>query len=166
MKSVALPSASVRPLQSSAFALSLPVATAASAAVLPSFRKGMWEFNRTVAGQSAGGKSATLTGRKCADATADMKRMQDMLAKQGCTFSPVSAKRNVYTFSSDCRIQGLQSQSKSVLTAEGDSSYTMRVTGATAGQPANELLKAKRAGECWQLPPSAQRARGVAQPFA
>ncbi len=148
MKSIAIPSASNRPLQSFAFALSLLVATTASAADLPSFRKGMWEFNRTVAGQSTGGKNTTLTNRACADPSADMKRMNDMLAKQGCTFSPVSTKGNVYTFSSECRIQGFHSQSQSVLTAEGDSSYTVQVTGTTAGQPISELLKAKRVGDC------------------
>lgn len=148
MKSIALSTASIRPLQSSAFALSLLLATTASAADMPSFRKGMWEFNRTVAGQSTGGKNTTLTSKKCADPSADMKRMNDMLAKKGCTFSPFSAKGNVYTFSSDCRIQGLHSQTQTVFTAEGDSSYTAQVTGTTNGQPTNELLKAKRVGDC------------------
>lgn len=148
MKFIAISSASIRSLQSSTFALSLLAVTAASAGDLPTFRKGLWEFNRTVAAQNVGGKGTTLTNRNCADPSADMKRMNDMLAKQGCTFSPISAQGNAYTFSSECRIQGVLSQSKSVLTAEGDSSYTVQVTGTTAGQPTNELLKAKRVGDC------------------
>jgi hypothetical protein len=41
-------------------ALCLLVVAASALADPPSFRKGMWEFKRTVEGQSTGGKPATL----------------------------------------------------------------------------------------------------------
>lgn len=148
MKFIACRPASMRSFPPSAFALTLLVATATAAADLPTFRKGMWEFNRTVAAQGSDGKDTTLSKQQCTDPSADMKRMNDMLAKQGRTFSPISAKGNVYTFSSECRIQGLHSQTQSVLTVEGDDAYSVQVTGTTAGQPTRELLRAKRVGDC------------------
>ncbi|GAA4402988.1 hypothetical protein [Quisquiliibacterium transsilvanicum] len=53
--------------------------------------------------------------------SANMKRMNEMLSRQGCTLSPVTVTvtGNVYTFSSECRIQGIHSKTQSGLTAEG-----------------------------------------------
>lgn len=59
-----------------------------------------------------------------------------------------TAKGNVYTFSSQCQLQGISSQTRSVITVESDSAYTVQVTGTTAGKATNELLKARRVGDC------------------
>jgi hypothetical protein len=129
-------------------ALSLSLSAIAFAAELPPFRKGMWEFNRTVDGQGPGGKPATMTNKKCTDPSADMKRMNDMLSKQGCKFSARSAKANVYSFSSECQMQGISMQSQSIVTVESDSAYTVQVTGSGGGRSTKELLVAKRVGDC------------------
>jgi hypothetical protein len=135
-------------LRLTAVAVSLSVSAVAFGAELPPFRKGMWEFNRTVDGQGPGGKPATMTNKKCTDPSADMKRMNDTLSKQGCKFSAPSAKANVYSFSSECQMQGISMQSQSIVTVESDSAYTVQVTGSGGGRSTKELLVAKRVGDC------------------
>jgi hypothetical protein len=128
--------------------LSLLLPAAAGAGDLPAFRKGMWEFNRTVEGQDAGGKAATLTNKKCTDPSADMKRMNELLAKQGCKFSTPTSRGNVHTFTSECQIQGVAAKSRSVITVESDSAYTVQVDGTAGGRATKELLVARRVGDC------------------
>ncbi|MFO1217230.1 MAG: DUF3617 family protein [Burkholderiaceae bacterium] len=123
-------------------------ATAALAAELPAFRRGMWEFQRSIAAPGPGSEQAAMASKKCTDPSADMKRMNAMLTAQGCTISELTAKGNVYTFSSQCQLQGISSQTRSVITVESDSAYTVQVTGTTAGKATNELLKARRVGDC------------------
>jgi hypothetical protein len=120
---------------------------------LPAFKPGMWEFKRTIEGQGAGGKPQNLENRKCADPTADMKKMNDMLARQGCKFSAISRSGSTYSFSSDCRIQGTQYQSRSVIMADGGSAYRVEVTSTGAGPATKELLVARRIGECQSRQP-------------
>jgi hypothetical protein len=120
----------------------------ASAAELPGFRQGKWDFQRTVEGQAAGGKPVTLTNQKCTDPSADMKKMHEVMSKQGCTFSGVAAKGNVYSFSSTCKIQGADVEFASEMTVESDSAYTVDVTSTGGGQSTREHLVAKRVGDC------------------
>ncbi|MBI5611642.1 MAG: hypothetical protein HY942_01020, partial [Gammaproteobacteria bacterium] len=90
------------------------LATAVAAQELPSFRKGIWEFNRTV--DSGAGKPQTLTTKKCASPTDDMRKQNEMLAKAGCKFSPATKSGASYSFSSQCTVNGVSAQSKSVIT--------------------------------------------------
>lgn len=113
---------------------------------LPTFRKGTWEFQRTVDGGP--GKSQKLSNRECVDPTADMKRQNAMLTKMGCTFSPVAKSGNAYTFTSQCRMQGIVAQSKTVLTYENEGAYRLNVESTQNGQPSKETLVAKRVGDC------------------
>lgn len=135
-------------LKHCAAALALLLATPALADEIPAFRKGLWEFNRTVEGQGQGGKPATMSSRKCVEPSADMRQMNAMLAKQGCKFSPTQRKGNAYSFAADCQMQGLSMKSQSVLTVESDSAYTVQVTSSGGGQATRELLKARRVGDC------------------
>ena len=114
----------------------------------PTFRKGMWEFNRTVEGQGTGGKPVTMTNKKCADPSADMKRMRESLSKQGCKFTVPTVMASTYTVSSECKIQGVPVQSQSVVTVESDSAYRVQLTSSGGGRSTRELLIAKRVGEC------------------
>jgi Protein of unknown function (DUF3617) len=114
----------------------------------PVLKPGMWEFKRTVASPDAGGKAMNVERRECADPTADMKKSNDTLAKQGCKFSPIVRSGNAYSFSSDCRIQGAQFQSRSVITVDGAGAYRVDVTSTGGGSSTKELLVARRVGEC------------------
>jgi hypothetical protein len=124
------------------------VSFAAFASDPPAFRKGMWQFTRTVEGQGAGGKPVTMTSKKCADPSADMKRMKESLSKQGCKFTAPTVNGNTYTASSECIVQGVPVQSQSVVTVEGDSAYRLQITSSGGGRSTKELLIAKRVGEC------------------
>lgn len=113
---------------------------------LPTFRAGMWEFSRTV--KSSTGKTQNLTTRKCTSPTDDMKKQNDMLTKAGCKFSPVTKRGKFYTFTSQCTIQGMSGQSKSVMSVDGDAAYRVDVESQQGGQSTKELLVARRVGDC------------------
>jgi hypothetical protein len=123
------------------------LAAVAMAQEFPVFRKGLWEFNRTVDGGGTG-KTQTMTTKKCADPTNDMKKQNAMLTKVGCTFSPVAKHGTSYTFTSQCNVQGVSAQSKSVISVEGDSAYRVNVESRQGGQGTKELLVARRIGDC------------------
>jgi hypothetical protein len=115
---------------------------------LPTLRKGMWEFNRTVEDPKAAGKPMLVTNKKCTDPTADMKKINEMLAKQGCKFSPVAKNGNTYSFTSDCPFQGATLKSRSVISVESDSAYRVDVTSTTGARSTKEVLVAKRITDC------------------
>lgn len=124
------------------------VSAAALADELPVLTPGMWAFKRTVESQGTGGKPMNVETRSCTDPTADMRKSNEMLAKQGCRFSPVSKSGATYTFTSDCQIQGMRYQSRSVITVESGGAYRVDVTSSGSGPSTKELLVAKRTGDC------------------
>lgn len=115
---------------------------------LPTLRKGMWEFNRTVEDPKAAGKPMKVTNKKCTDPTADMKQANEMLTKRGCKFSSVVRSGNTYSFTSDCPLQGVSVKSRSIMTVESDSAYRVDVTSTTGTRSAKEVLVAKRIADC------------------
>ena len=70
------------------------------------------------------------------------------MTKVGCTMSPLSKKGNAYTFTADCKIQGVTAHSTSVMTVESDSAYSVRVETRAGSQQTVETLKARRTGDC------------------
>jgi len=108
----------------------------------------MWEFKRTVEGQGAGGKPVSLNNKKCTDPSADMKHMSELLTKQGCKVSAVSSTDNTHSFTSSCQVQGVPMQSRSVMTVQSDSAYTVQVSSSGGGRSTKEMLTAKRVGDC------------------
>jgi hypothetical protein len=113
---------------------------------LPTLRQGLWKFQRTV-----GGKQIETT--KCASPTADMKKMNAMLEKSGCRFSPVKKSGTVYSYTADCSMKmpsgaTMNSRSTSVMTVVSESSYKVEIDVVTDGQASKELLVAQRIGDC------------------
>jgi hypothetical protein len=115
---------------------------------LPILRKGMWEYNRSVEDSAAPGKPTNINNKKCADPTANMKKMNEAIAKQGCKFSPIARSGNTYTFTTECQAQGAAMQSRSVITVENDSAYKINVTSTAGARSTKEILVAKRVGDC------------------
>jgi hypothetical protein len=80
-----------------------------------------------------------------------MRQGREKGAKGGCQFSDVARAGNVYRYTATCA-QGGQITSRQVLTAQGDSAYTVRIEseGVMAGQTGKtkEELVAKRLGDC------------------
>ncbi len=114
----------------------------------PSFRRGIWEFQRTIEGVGGQGTSQTIKNKKCTDPTEDMKKQNETLAKAGCKLSPISRSGNVYRFTSDCALQGMSAQGKSEIRVESDSAYTVHIETRQGKQVTKEVLKARRTGEC------------------
>lgn len=114
----------------------------------PALRPGMWEFNRTVETPGAPGKSQTMQSRKCTNPGDDMKKQNAMLTRSGCRISPVIRAGSTYTWSAECKLQGASGTSKSVLSADGDSAYAIRVESDFGGEPTRELLRATRVADC------------------
>jgi hypothetical protein len=115
---------------------------------LPAFRRGMWEFNRTMEGAGGQGKSQTITSKKCTNPTEDMKRQNEMLSKVGCKFSLITRSGNTFSFTSDCTLQGTSAQGKTVVSVENDSAYTVNIETRQGKQVTKETLSARRIGEC------------------
>jgi hypothetical protein len=113
---------------------------------LPQFRQGLWEFSRTT--QGGPGESKPMVSRRCTSPGEDMKRQNDMLARSGCQFSPITRSGNEYRFSSTCKLQGLAVESRSVLTAEGDDAYRVTIEAREGGESHQEVLVATRIGDC------------------
>jgi hypothetical protein len=126
----------------------LAAAPAVAADEWPALRHGMWEFSRAIEGMTPGGPPKVVETKRCINPTDEFRRQKDMLTKSGCTFTPVTRAGNVYTYSATCRMQGMAGTSRSVLTAEGDSAYSLRVDSDFGGKPTRELLKARRIGDC------------------
>lgn len=122
--------------------------SATKAEDLPAFRKGMWEFKRTVDNAGRPGKPQTTETKKCTNPSADMKRQKEALSKAGCKFSPTSKSGNSYRFTTECTVQGVAGQSKSLITVESDSAYGVKVESRMGNQITNELLLARRTGDC------------------
>ncbi len=130
-------------------AMTLGLVTTASvseAQELPTFRRGLWEFNRTIEGASA--KTQTMATKKCTNPTDDMRKQNDTLTKAGCKFSPTARSGSAYSFSSQCNIQGISAHSKSVISPDGDSAYTVTIDSQQDGQATKEVLVARRIGDC------------------
>lgn len=122
--------------------------TAAAADQWPPLRHGMWEFSRSIETPGKGGKPQTMKTKQCTNPTEDMKRQNEMLSKAGCRFSPVTRSGNIFTYSAQCKMQGMAGTSKSVLTVDGDSSYTIRIESDFGGEATREVLQARRSGDC------------------
>jgi len=106
----------------------------------------MWEFNRTIT--DASGKTQTITTKKCTNPTDDMRKQNDMLTKAGCKFSAATRSGSAYSVTSQCNIQGVAAQSKSVISVDGDAAYQVNVESQQGGATTKELLVARRIGDC------------------
>lgn len=110
---------------------------------LPGFRKGMWEFTRTV--DNGSGKPQTISTWKCTNPTDDMRKQNEMLTKAVCKFSPITRSETSYSFTAQCQIQGVSAQSKSVISVDSDDAYKVTVESHQGGQSAKEQ---RSTGDC------------------
>lgn len=112
----------------------------------PAFRQGLWQFDRTVGGQK-------LQSKECTNPSEDMQQQNAMLTKGGCTFTPSTRSGKTYTFSAECTIKPpagapVTARSTSVMTVDSDSAYKVEITTTGAGTSTNEVLIARRVGDC------------------
>ena len=119
---------------------------AGAADQLPVFRPGLWEFRRSVDGGD--GRPAELTNQKCTDPTADMQQKSATLIAAGCKPTPVMKNGNLYSFSLKCNLQGVEVESKSLITFESESAYQVDAESKQDGKTTRERLFARRIGNC------------------
>jgi uncharacterized protein DUF3617 len=127
-------------------AAALSFVAAAHAEEPPAFRHGLWQFDRTVGAQK-------LQTKECTNPSEDMKQQNAMLTKGGCKFTPSTRSGKTYTFSAECTVKApagapVTARSTSVMTVDSDSAYKVEITTTGAGTSTNELLIARRVGDC------------------
>lgn len=77
-----------------------------------------------------------------------MKRQNAMLSASGCKITPVVRSGAAYSYSAQCRMQGVSVESRSVLTVKGDGAYRLVVDSLEDGRKKHEVLVARRVGDC------------------
>jgi hypothetical protein len=112
----------------------------------PPFRQGLWQFDRTIGGQK-------LQTRECTNPTEQLKEQNAMLTRGGCKFTPTQRSENTYTFTAECTINApagasVTARSTSAMTVESDSAYKVAISTTGAGTSTNEVLVARRVGDC------------------
>jgi hypothetical protein len=130
----------------SAALAALIVAAPAQGEEPPAFRHGLWQFDRTVGGQK-------IERRECTNPTDELKRQNTLLTKGGCSLTPIQRSGNSYTFSAECTVNtpgaaSVSARSTSVMTVESDSAYKVEITTTGAGTSTQEMLIARRIGDC------------------
>ena len=133
-----------------AMAGALALVFGAAAQEPPAFRKGLWEFTRTVEG--TGQPKNTVTRKVCTSPTEDMRRGREQSAKAGCQLSETHRAGNTYRYTATCVLQNGKITSNQILTTQADSGYTVKIdsSGTVGGQTVStkEELIAKRLGDC------------------
>ncbi len=122
------------------------VSGAARADDPPSFRQGLWQFDRTVGGQR-------LQTKECTSPSDQLRRQNELLSRKGCNLSPTQRSGNSYTFTAECTINApgaapVTARSTSLMTVESDSAYRVEITTTGAGTSTQESLIARRIGDC------------------
>jgi hypothetical protein len=114
----------------------------------PSFRKGLWHFVRTLELVAHRKTRHLLLERemtRCVDPTIAMKATFSSPSVGNCVSAKPEKSDNKYTFSNRCDYMGPVS---TVITVHSDESYT-ELNELTVGQmPREELVIAKRVGDC------------------
>jgi len=115
---------------------------------VPSFRKGLWHFVRTlelVAHRKTKYRLLEREMTRCVDPTVAMKATFSSPSVGNCVSAKPEKSDNKYTFSNRCDYMGPVS---TVITVNSDESYT-EVNELTVGNlPRTELVVAHRVGDC------------------
>ena len=121
------------------------LSVASLAEELPLFRKGLWQFKRSVHGGAA---PQEMTTQKCTSPSDDMRARNEKAAHDGCKVSPLTRSGSSYHFTFECVLQGTSISSDSVITVESDSAYHVEIDSRVGSAHTKESLDAKRLGDC------------------
>jgi predicted secreted protein len=112
---------------------------------LPSFRQGLWEYQRT-----AGTNRYAAT--ECIDPGEDLRRQQTVLQKLGCKVPPPTRAGPTWTYGADCTVHlpsGYAAFSRTtVLTADSDVAYQVETRTTRRGATTSETITAHRVADC------------------
>jgi hypothetical protein len=115
----------------------------------PSFRKGMWQFERTLEYSGPSLQPPHILGRqemtRCVDPTEAMKETFKPLSVGACHSVKPEKLDNRYVFSLRCDYLG---PVRTVIEVEGDAAYT-EINELTVGKfPRKDTVIARRVGDC------------------
>jgi hypothetical protein len=112
---------------------------------VPSFRQGLWEYQR-----AAGGNRYTAT--ECLDPGEDLRRQQSALQKMGCKLSPTAHAGSTWTYSADCLVKlpsgAMSFSTTSVLTADSDTAYQVEMRTTDKSGTTSQVISAHRVADC------------------
>ena len=113
----------------------------------PSFKKGMWHFVRTLdlIGQKTKRRIMEREMTRCVDPTHAMKATFSSGSVGSCVSSKPNRTDNKYTFANRCDFMGRVS---TVITVHNEESYTELNELSQGAMPRQELVVARRVGDC------------------
>jgi uncharacterized protein DUF3617 len=117
----------------------------ARGADVPTFRQGVWEYERTVG-------TSKFVAKECIDPSEEFRLQDTALGRMGCKVSPTTQSGSTYTFNAECMVKlpsGVASwTTTSMLTAENDSAYRLETHTARNGRVRDEVTTARRVADC------------------
>jgi len=132
------------------------VATAASAAEMPTRKAGLWDLKMVFEGRAA----MTQSMQHCVDATTDKLMNSNFggMSKEACPKQDFKTAGNTITVDSICKFGEATTTSHATIVGSFDSAYTVHVTstrnggpaipGMAPGQASNMTIEAKWVGPC------------------
>ena len=118
-----------------------------TAAELPNFKPGLWEYTRTVVnGQSP--KPQVLTVHKCTDPTADIRNRMAVLKSKNCQFTPLRRKQDHYLSEWTCPTPNGPTRFHDALIVKDATRYQDTSEIYTAQRVSQQKIEATRVGDC------------------
>jgi hypothetical protein len=112
---------------------------------VPSFRQGLWEYER-----GSGGHKYAAT--ECLDPGEELRRQQIALQKMGCTLSPTTRAGSTWSYSADCTVKmpsgAMKFSRSSALTADSDNAYQVETRTTNQRGTVSEVITARRVADC------------------
>jgi hypothetical protein len=127
------------------------VVTLAAQTQLPTRKAGLWES--TMSGTSSLAADGVGKIKHCIDASTDRAAMTGAMAGKQCEQGPVVKTAAGYEMEATCKIGGMTSKSKSIVSGDFNSQVTVDVTSSitTGSGPAKESktkIEARYVGPC------------------
>ncbi len=108
---------------------------------VPTFRKGMWEYDTSVL---LNGKQFHSTESQCGDPTDSVKALLAPSLPKGCKVDGPNRLGNTYTISAICP----EGRSDVVLTVDGDAGFMEVIESKMGETSSKQTLTAHRTGDC------------------
>lgn len=120
---------------------------------IPVRKAGLWESTMTGVGLGAAEAAAAGPMKQCVDAATDRLAMTGALSAKDCQSTPIVKTAAGYEFEMTCRIAGMTTSSKSVITGDFNSKVSVSVAstmsgGGSLGQESKMTVVSRYVGPC------------------
>jgi uncharacterized protein DUF3617 len=117
----------------------------ADASDWPRFRKGVWQFERTMAAGHSGDVLFKREMTRCVDPSESMKETFRALSVGNCRASPPERHSNKYVFARRCDYMG---PVRTTIVVQSDTAYTEINELQRGASPLTDTVVARRISEC------------------